>query len=199
MKTLHFFFDYSSPFAYLGSTQIREIAAETETDLIYQPFLLGGLFKAIGTPMVPLHSFNPPKKRYYERDLQMWAAHWNVPLITPTLFPINTVAPLRLTLVALREAKAEVHQLVSEIFTAYWVENQDISQPEVLGALLEKLALPAQWLTSISTPEIKEELRLKTSNAVERGVCGAPSFEVDGQLFWGQDRLDFVTKALRGS
>ena len=196
MKSLNFYFDYSSPFAYLGATEIFKLADQNNASVVHKPFLLGALFKAIGTPMVPLHSFNAPKQRYYQRDLELWAQHWGVPLLQPSAFPINTVGPLRLTLVALAEAPERVTPLVLRIFSAFWAEDQDISRPEVLASLLSELELPVTWLEKISTPEVKAELRDRTSEAVEKGVCGAPSFEVNGELFWGQDRLDFVRNAL---
>ncbi len=195
-RALDFYFDYSSPFAYLAATQIERISREKQAVLHYKPFLLGGLFKAIGTPVVPLFSFNAPKQKYYQRDLQLWAQHWNVPLIQPSIFPLNTVKPLRLTLVALKESPESAPALIACIFKAFWADGKDISSEIVLEELLQASNCPADWLQKIASPQVKEALREATTRAVTRGLCGAPSFDVGGQLFWGQDRLDFVSKAL---
>ena len=198
MSSLDFYFDYSSPFAYLAATQIERVAQEKNAAINYKPFLLGALFKDIGTPIVPLFSFNAPKQKYYQRDMQLWAQHWGVPLNQPSIFPLNTVKPLRLTLVALEKDPQAARRLISSIYAAFWVNGKDISSEEVLASLLAEANCPEEWLACIATPEIKEALKTATTQAVERGVCGAPSIDVEGYLFWGQDRLDFVSKVLDG-
>jgi 2-hydroxychromene-2-carboxylate isomerase len=98
MKELHFFFDFSSPFAYLASTQVEALAQRNSAQLIYRPFLLGGLFKAIGTADVPLFTMSEAKRRHAIADMARWADHYGVPLRFPTRFPMNTVKPLRMVL-----------------------------------------------------------------------------------------------------
>ena len=198
MSTIDFYFDYSSPFAYLAATQIERVAKEKEANVVYKPFLLGGLFKSIGTPMVPLFSFSAPKQKYYQRDMQLWSQYWGVPLNQPSIFPMNTVKALRLTLIALQENPAAAPQLIAQIYAAFWVDGKDISSEDVLASLLNEANCPEEWLTRIAMPEVKQALKEATSQAVDRGVCGAPSMDVNGYLFWGQDRLDFVEKVLDG-
>jgi 2-hydroxychromene-2-carboxylate isomerase len=98
MKDLHFFFDFSSPFAYLASTQVEALAQKHGVKLHYRPFLLGALFKAVGTPDVPLFSMPEAKRRHAGLDMYRWADHYGVPLRFPTRFPMNTVKPLRMVL-----------------------------------------------------------------------------------------------------
>lgn len=193
-----FYFDYSSPFAYLGATQIARIAEEQNATLTYKPMLLGGLFKSIGTPIVPLMDFTEAKRTYYLRDLERWAEHWGVSFKLPSRFPMNTVGPLRLTLAVASQQPPALAPLIDRIFRAYWVEDKNISDTDVLASILTELELDPVLLESIQDPTIKASLRDATDAAVQLGVCGAPTSVVDGMLFWGQDRMNFVERALKG-
>lgn len=196
MSHVDFFFDYSSPFAYLGATQIPQVAQRCGAELRYEPFLLGALFKSIGTPMVPLGTFSEPKRKMYLDDMHRWADHWGVDLAFPSRFPMNTVKPLRLTLAV---DSADRRPLVEAIFRAYWVEDRDISEPPVLEEIVAALELPASALEGMSDPDVKQQLFGQTEKAEARGVCGAPFFFVGDEPFWGQDRLHFVEAALRAT
>jgi 2-hydroxychromene-2-carboxylate isomerase len=196
MKEVAFYFDFSSPFAYLGSTQIEAVAARTGAKVVYRPFLLGALFKAIGTPNVPLAEMPAPKQKLVRADLHRWADHWGVPFQFASRFPMNTVKPLRLVLAAPREAAPA---LVAAVYRAYWVEDRDISSDEVLRDAAASVGLDGEALVSATAEEsLKQKLREATEEAQKRGVCGAPCFLVGDLLFWGQDRLLFVEKALEG-
>ncbi len=196
MKRVEFFFDFSSPFAYLASTQIEALAARKGASLVYRPFLLGALFKAIGTPNVPLSAMPEAKRRLVVADLFRWADHWGVPFRFASRFPMNTVKPLRMVLAAPEE---HVAPLVAALYRAYWVEDRDISADDVLGDAATSVGLDGAALVAATTEE-RLKLRLKevTEQAERVGVCGAPCFLVGGLLFWGQDRLLFVEKALDG-
>ena len=111
-------FDYSSPFAYLGTTQVERVAAAAGASVRFRPFLLGALFDRIGTPMIPLHSFPEAKRRHQELDLERWAAYWDVPFRFTTTFPLRTVLPLRVTLLAENDPR-----LVHRIMRAAWVDD----------------------------------------------------------------------------
>ncbi len=194
MRRLGFWFDYSSPFTYLAATQVAHLAHQTEALLEYQPFFLGGLFKSIGTPMVPLATYPEAKRRYYAADLRRWADRLGVPFHWPRRFPLNTIPALRLTFLA-GDATPLV---VDRLFEVCWVEDRDPADPAVLKAVVDELGLDAHLLERIKDPETKAALKDATDEAVRLGVCGAPTFEVDGRLFWGQDRLPFVRAALEG-
>lgn len=195
MKTVSFFFDFSSPFAYLASTQIEALASRHEATVLYKPFLLGALFKTIGTPNVPLHAMPEPKARLYRLDLFRWADFWNVPFKFATRFPMNTVKPLRLVLAAPENKKAT---LIRAIYRAYWVDDRDISADEVLTDLLVDEGFDAEFVRVTAENQYRQALREATEEAVRLGLCGVPSFLAGEQLFWGQDRLHFVEKALDG-
>ena len=193
-----FYFDYSSPFAYLGSTQVPRLSSEFGATATLKPMLLGALFKEIGTPMVPVMTFPEPKRNYYGKDLERWAKHWDVPFRFTTRFPMNTVKPLRLTLALMANHDSNTETLMHAVFKALWVDNRDISSPEVLTEILNETQIDVSYLEKITEPAIKEELKTRTQEAIDRGVCGAPTYAVEEMLFWGQDRVGFVEHALKG-
>lgn len=196
MKELHFFFDFSSPFAYLASTQVEAIARRNEARLIYRPFLLGGLFKAIGTPDVPFFAMPEPKRRHALADMGRWADHYGVPFRFPSRFPMNTVKPLRMTLQLTDEQKPA---LIHAAFRAYWADDRDLGDDAVLAAIANEAGLDGPALVEgAKSDAVKQRLKAATDEAARLGLCGAPSFLVGDLLFWGQDRLLFVEKALQG-
>lgn len=193
---LLFYFDFSSPFAYLAATQVEAVGARTGAVVRYRPFLLGGLFKDIGTKNVPLFDMPEPKRRAYLADMTRWADHYGVPFRFPDLFPMNTVKPLR---VILALPDDERRALILPIFSAYWSLGRDISDDAVLRDIVTTVGMdPAATVERTSDEGLKAKLKEATDEARNLGICGAPSFLVNGQLFWGQDRLLFVEKALNG-
>lgn len=195
-RTLEFWFDFSSPFAYLASARVAEVARRTGAALAYRPFLLGGLFHAIGTPNVPLFEMPAPKQRHARLDMERWAARFGVPFAFPSRFPMVTVKPLRMVL-ALGEDERD--KLVNAIFRAYWADDRDIADSSVLAEIASSVGLDgARWVALAGEEPLKQALREATAEAERRGVFGAPSFFAEGLLFWGQDRLDLVEKALTG-
>jgi 2-hydroxychromene-2-carboxylate isomerase len=186
--TLDFWFDFSSPFAYLASTQVDALAARTGATLRWRPMLLGAVFKAVGQVDVPLFAMNEAKQRHTAEDFRRWAAWWGVPLVFPSRFPLRTLLPLRTWL-----SQPDPIPFAHAVFRAAWAEDRDITDPDVLracGATEEALA---------AAPGNKQALSDATADAVAAGVFGAPTFVVDGRwLFWGQDRMEMVEKCLGG-
>ncbi|MEM6788277.1 MAG: 2-hydroxychromene-2-carboxylate isomerase [Myxococcota bacterium] len=200
---LTFFYDYSSPFAYLGSLGVEALAREHDAELHWHPFLLGALFKAIGTPMVPVAAMAPAKADLYKKDMLRWAAHREADFTFPSRFPMNTVKALRMTL---QVEPSDVPRLSHALFRAYWSQDQDINDDAVLKGIADDLDLDGgALLAGTQNPEVKDRLRAHTDAAVAAGVPGAPSFLVrrspddsDGMLFWGQDRFELIGRALGG-
>jgi len=200
--TLTFYFDYSSPFAYLGATQVEPVAARHGARVVWRPFLLGGLFRSIGTPDVPLFAMPPAKQRFMNDDMHRWARRRGVPLRFPSRFPMNTVTALRMTLQVPDEQRAP---LVHALFRALWVDDRDLNDPSELVAIASSVGLDGEALVrGAALVDVKEALRRATEDAEQLGVCGAPCFLVEtatnreGSLFWGQDRLELVERALDG-
>ena len=193
MKRVTFFHDFASPFSYLASTQIERVAQETGAEVDWRPILLGGLFKKIGTADVPLIAMSEPRRHYQMRDLLHWADHWGVPLRWPSRFPLRSVAALRLTLAAGEAGLALTHAL----YRAYWAEDRDLADRQVLATIAGERGLDGEALLAASnSPEVKQRLIDLTDEAERAGAFGVPTFVVGGDLYWGQDRLPLVADAL---
>jgi len=191
--TLEIYWDFSSPFAYLGSTQAKALAERTGAKLVWRPMLLGGLFKTIGQVDVPLLTWSEAKRRYYLQDIVRWAEHWGVPFHWPSRFPMSSIKALRCWL-ALPEDRRDAFR--ERTFRAYWAEDKDIADDATLRALLGDDA--DATLAKTADPAIKKALIDATQAAADAGVFGAPTWVVDGkELFWGQDRIVLVERALR--
>jgi 2-hydroxychromene-2-carboxylate isomerase len=190
--TLELYWDFSSPFSYLGSTQADALAERTRATLVWRPMLLGGLFRTIGQVDAPILSWSEAKRSYYFRDLTRWAAHWSVPFQFPSRFPMMTIKSMRVYL-ALPEERRRAYR--EKTFRAYWAEDRDIADDAVLRELVGEGA--DEVLARTQSPEVKQELIAGTERAVKAGVFGAPTWVVDGaELFWGQDRIPLVERLL---
>jgi 2-hydroxychromene-2-carboxylate isomerase len=197
MKQVEYFYDVSSPYAYLAHEEIAEIARAHGAELIWRPFFLGGLFKSLESQIVPFNSGSANKQDILKKDMYRWAESRDLPFQWPTVFPMMTVRPMRV----LVQLDGELHAAVARhLFRAYWAHDQNIGDPMVLHQLLESQGLDAErLLAQCETPEVKQKLVAATQEALDRGACGAPTFFVNGDLLvWGQDRLEFVGKMLDG-
>ncbi len=194
-KEVDFYFDVGSPAAYLAWTQLPRLAAETGARVNHRPMLLGGVFQATGnqSPM-----FVPAKGRYLQVDLERFARRYGVPFSHNPFFPINTLMLMRgATGLQLREP-ARLVPYVDAVCRAIWVDGRDMNEPAVVASVLAAAGFEPQALLALAQqPEVKDRLKAMTQGAVERGVFGAPTFFVDGHMFWGQDRIDFVKEALQ--
>ena len=195
MATIEFFYDFTSPYSYLAATQIKQLAQKTGAAFQPKPFVLGAVFKAVGTEKIQAEF--PAKGRAMWLDVAAWAKDYDVPLRFPDVFPVNSIKAARAVLAVADPEKA--WQLTERIYRAYWSENADISQPDLLGKLVADVGLNAlEVLAATDTPEIKDRLRANTTDAIERGAFGAPTIFVGDQLFFGNDRLHFVERAAKG-
>jgi 2-hydroxychromene-2-carboxylate isomerase len=193
-KTVEFFFDLGSPSTYLAYIQLPKICAQTDSQLIYQPMLLGGVFKATGNAS-PITI--PAKGRYMLHDLERYAKRYKVPLNFNPYFPLNTLLLMRaVTGMQLRHPERFL-DFIDCLFRALWVDKRNLNDPATVAAVLTENGFdPSEILALTNDEEVKAALKDKTEQALQRGVFGAPSMFVDNQLFFGQDRLDFVLEAL---
>jgi 2-hydroxychromene-2-carboxylate isomerase len=192
-RKLHVYWDFSSPFAYLGMAQVEALATRTGAEIVSHPILLGGLFRSIGTPDVPLATFSEAKQRYTLADLHRWAAFWKLPFRFPSRFPTHSLKALRVYLALPEEHRTRYRDAV---FRAYWADDRDITDEAVLASCIGDEALARETLARSNSDEVKAALRVSTDEAVTRGVFGVPTFVVGDELFWGQDRLELVEQAL---
>ena len=184
---IEFFFDLVSPYSYLASEKIEELAKQNNRELIWKPFLLGGLFKALDAPPAP--GLLPYKKPYLFKDLDRLARFHGIPFNTPSEFPRLTVKPLR---ALLSLPKEDLPKAVHQLYKAYCVEDRDISDPSELVDLLG-----AEAVEKTEDPEIKQSLIQVTDEAVNRGLFGAPTFLVGQEMFFGHDRMDLLEAFLQ--
>lgn len=194
MKTFEFWFDFGSPAAYLAFTQIPSIEAETGAKAIYCPMLLGGVFQATGN-----HSpaTIPAKGKYIFNDFNRFAKRYGVPFNNNPHFPINTLLLMRGAAGFLQQHHEQFSAYCSAVFQAIWVDALNMNDPATVGAALRKAGFDPQKLMALANDQAtKDALKASTTEAVSRGVFGAPTFFVDDQMYWGQDRLDFVKEAL---
>jgi 2-hydroxychromene-2-carboxylate isomerase len=192
-KTLEFFFDFMSPPTYLAWTQIPGIVARTGCTVVWRPMLTLGLFQLTGNrpPMTV-----PNKGKYSPVDLQRFARRYGVTLNpNPHMMEVKIVPALRGALVA--QERGEFDAYAKAMFEGMWVRSLNIGADDVWPKLLEEAGLdPAAYQAGIAREDIKEGLKANTQEAADRGAFGAPTFFVHGEMFWGQDRLDFVEEAL---
>ena len=191
-RTVEFLFDFVSPASYLAWTQLPRIAADGGAEIIWRPILLGGVFKATGnTPPVAVQA----KGRYMFQDLARFAKRYGVLMNINPHFPINTLQLMRGAIGYL--GSEHFDRYVTAMFEGIWVHQKDLGKPEVVAEVLDAAGLSSEeFLQLIGNDEVKERLKASTEDAVRRGVFGAPSFFVGDQLYFGQDRLDFVAEAL---
>ena len=193
-KTLEFFFDLGSPATYLAYTQLPALCAETGTQLVYQPMLLGGVFKATGNAS-PITV--PAKGRYMFNDLARYAQRYNVTLRFNPHFPINTLVLMRAVTGIHIHQPERFQAFIDCLFRALWVEGRHLGDPAVVAAVLTEAGFNPEDVLALANDEsVKAALKANTEQAVQRGVFGAPSMFVGDQLFFGQDRLEFVREAL---
>lgn len=194
---VEFLFDFGSPNAYLAHRVIPALEARSGARVAYVPILLGGVFKLTGnaSPAVTLRGIrNKPEYEGLE-TLRFLARHGIGGFRANPHFPVNTLQIMRGCFVARREGFFE--RYVDVVYRHMWSEPEKLDEPEVIRAVLERSGLDADAvLAGIRQPEIKDALRASTEAAVERGVFGAPSFFVDGALYFGKDRLRDVEEEI---
>jgi 2-hydroxychromene-2-carboxylate isomerase len=193
---IDFWFDVSSPFAYLGSTQIEALAARVGSRVRWRPLLLGGLFKSIGMVDVPLLAMPEAKRRYIGTEMHRWARWWDVPFRFPSRFPMRSVTAQRMIIAAAPDERARI---AHALFRAAWVDDVDVSDDAALAALSPEMAA---LVARAKEPAVKQALIDETAAAKDAGVFGVPTCVVHDPagplLFWGQDRLDLVEEAAAG-
>lgn len=186
MKTLEFWFDYSCPYAYLGSVGVEALAARAQARLVWKPMLLGGVFAARATPQNLAGTLSPAKARHLSADLARQADLAGVPLRMPAEHPRRTVHALRATL-----ARGCDPAVIHAFYRAYWVDGLPIEDEAVVRAVAG----------DVDRDAFREDLRARTDEAVALGIFGAPTYVIrdpSPELWWGQDRAHFVEAALTG-
>ncbi len=191
---IDFYFDFSSPYGFLASERIEALAAKHGRSVDWHPIMLGVVFKQTGA--VPLTTI-PLKGDYSKRDMARSARLHGVAFRMPSKFPIPSQAPARIVLWQAQRDPALAVKLIHAYYRAFFVDDTDISAPDNAIAIAAKCGIDsAAARAAIDDPAVKDALRLENEHAIARGVFGSPFIIVDGEPFWGMDRLDQVERWL---
>ncbi|ALK99105.1 2-hydroxychromene-2-carboxylate isomerase [Massilia sp. WG5] len=197
-KTIHYFFAPQSPYVYLGHERLLKLGAQYGAMIEPKPFDIGAVFAETGG--LPLAKRAPQRQAYRLQELERWSRHLGLPMnLQPKFFPVDQ-KPASLLLVAARDEKGadQALELATAIVRAVWAEEKNIADPATLEQLAGDAGYDAAALLDASrAPETQRKYDAFTQEALAAGVFGAPWYVVDGQGFWGQDRLDFVERLLQ--
>jgi 2-hydroxychromene-2-carboxylate isomerase len=199
MKRVEFYYDLVSPYSYLAHGQIERLCDENEAELVLRPMLLGAVHKAaeIKSPIE-----TKLKADYQAQDIRRWAEYYGVPLAFPDPFPFRTLKTMRAAMFL--QEREGLEAFTREAFALYWEEGgapegfEEADEDGPLSSVARRMGEdPDEVLEGATRQEAKQGLKDATSEAVQRGVFGAPAFFVDGEMFWGNDRLHFVEASLQ--
>lgn len=191
-KTVEFLFDFGSPTSFLAYKQLPKITARHGARIMWTPILLGGVFKATGNTSPAMV---PAKARYMNGDLARFAKRYGVVLNFNSHFPVNTLPLMRGAVAYQATPLFDIY--VNAMFDAMWAHTRNLNDQNEITHVLKDIRIdPSDFLTRIERADVKEKLKANTEGAVARGVFGAPTFFVNGEMFFGQDRLDFVEEHL---
>lgn len=191
-KTLECYFDVGSPASYLAWTQLPDLASRHNAELVWKPMLLGGVFQATGNQSPAAIE---AKGRYSRMDLQRFAARYGVTLNHNPYFPVNTLQLMRGAVAWLEEPRFQDY--LKAVFTAMWVDEKNMGEPVVVAQVLTEAGFdPQDVIARASDQAVKDRLKAITEEAIGRGIFGAPTLFVNGDMFFGQDRLWMVEEAL---
>lgn len=193
------FFDCSSPWTYLAFHNLRPLAAELGEEISWRPILVGGIFNTVNPSVYEQRATPvPAKARYMKKDLDDWARHSGIAItFPPKVFPVNSVKAMRGCIWL--EPQGKLVAFADAVFKAYWTDNLDISQDEVLTTICGSVGVdPAALLAGIADPAVKDQLRLNTEEVIARGGFGSPTIFVNKtDMYFGNDRLPLIAAAVR--
>ena len=192
--SLDFYFDFSSPYGYLASVRIDRIAAKHGRAVTWRPMLLGAVFQKIGgSPLVN----QPMKGPYSQHDMLRSARLHGITFNVPDNFPVNSIAACRAYYWLAGSDAATARDFARALYRGYFVENRDLSQPEIVVEAAQALGVDGDALVAaVQDQAIKDRLRAKNDAAIERGVFGSPTVFVGDEMFWGHDRLEMIDRWL---
>ena len=199
MTTIDYYFAPQSPWTYLGHARLSAIARAAQAEVRVLPADFGQIFAASGG--LPLPKRAPQRQAYRLQELARFRDHLELPLnVHPRFFPVAADPSARLIVaVGLHDGMTAALRLSGAVFAAVWAQERDLASPEVLAELLAECSLPAQRLEQSHGAAVQAVYDANTRAALAAGVFGAPSYCVEGDLFWGQDRLDFLARKLKVS
>jgi 2-hydroxychromene-2-carboxylate isomerase len=196
-RQIEFHFDYMSPYSYLATTQFAKLRSETGAEIAYKPFRILELMKLVGNRPTTVECKN--KSKYAGADLARWAALYKVPFQrNPNMRGFDYDVFRRATLAAVEQGKGDT--VVPFFYRAIWAGDANLAERPVLMGLLDKEGLDGEGLLKQSDdPKYSEKLEAATAASADKGVFGSPTFFVGEQMFFGNDRLGFLTEAAKAA
>ena len=195
-KQVDYYLTPISPFVYLGHDRFVAIARRHAATIAVKPINVGQVFPVSGG--LPLSKRAPQRQAYRLVELKRWSSYLRMPLnLHPAHFPVSGDLASRYVLAALEQGVESALDLVGAVGRAVWSEERDVADPETLDDMARARGLDAAALAErANAPDIEMRYAVLTQEAIDRGVFGAPTYVYSGELFWGQDRLDFLDRAL---
>ncbi|MCW5651865.1 MAG: 2-hydroxychromene-2-carboxylate isomerase [Ramlibacter sp.] len=195
-RHVDYYFAPQSPWTYLGHERFVAMARAANATVRVLPADLGAVFAVSGG--LPLSKRPPQRQAYRLVELRRFSQHLGIPMnIEPRFFPVAGDPSAKLIVAVEQHDGAEAAlRLSGAVFRAVWAEQRNIADPVLLGELLAENQLPAERLAQSQGPEVQARYDANTRAAIDLGLFGAPSYVIDGEIFWGQDRLDFVERQL---
>jgi len=193
-KTIDYYFATISPWMFLGHDRFVKIARDAGASIAVKPVNFGEIFPASGG--LPLAKRAPQRQAYRLVELKRWSDHLGIRMnIQPKYFPANGDLAACWILAAGEIGSDNALAMTGAVSKALWTQERDIADPDTLESLAQGIGLHARALAS-RAPSMSDRYAALTKEAIDRGVFGAPSYVIDGEIFWGQDRLDFVARKL---
>ena len=192
-KFIDFYFDFSSPYAYIGYKEIKKLEKKNSFKIKFMPIFLGGLHNAAGiTPA----AFIRLKSKYMIEDTKLVSKKKNISFHFNSYFPIKTVNFMRGVLIAEKDNSEK--NFIEKIFNAIWMDGLNMNDPIVINKVLKNIDLnPEIFLKKVSDPKVKDKLRKLTDDALKKKIFGVPAFVVNKKMFWGQDRLSYAIDEIK--
>jgi 2-hydroxychromene-2-carboxylate isomerase len=192
---IDYFFTVVSPWSYLGDARLRQITERYDVNLTHKPVNTPTIFSRTGG--LQLKERSDQRKAYRMQELKRWRDQLNIELtLEPRFFPTNDQLAAR-TIVATQRIGKDPSELVHGLMRACWVEDQDVAETSVVRSVLDAVGLESETLLAhADNEECRSEIEANTEEAISRKVFGVPAYVIGDELFWGQDRLDFVERLL---
>jgi 2-hydroxychromene-2-carboxylate isomerase len=199
MNTVQYYFAPQSPWTYLGHLRFWDVARKRRARIEVLPVDLGGkVFPVSGG--LPLGKRAPQRQAYRLLEMKRFSEHLHAPMnLQPKYFPVAGDDAARLIIaVEMGDGADAAMHITDAVLRAVWVEERNIADEATLAALLRERELPVRRLEESHSQAVAERYEAHTQRAIDAGVFGAPSYVLDGEIFWGQDRIDFLDRALAG-
>jgi 2-hydroxychromene-2-carboxylate isomerase len=187
-RVIEFWYEFASPYSYIAAARIERLVAGKPLRLDWRPFLLGPIFRQRGHDPTPFQNPSPAQRRYRWRDVQRLCAAEGLPLRLPSTYPRNGLIAARMALLAIDQGWGPT--FTRAVYYANFAADRDIAAAGVIGEIIAELGRDPALLAEAQSSATKQRLVRQGEAAVARGIFGAPSFVIGGELFWGNDRLD---------